>query len=61
MSWLLDNVVACCARSLLERLHAYLLQIRDELLPKSEAGQTVAYTLKNWTALTRAAWIIWIY
>jgi transposase len=41
------------SRPVLERLHAYLLQIRDELLPKSEAGQAVAYTLKNWTALTR--------
>jgi hypothetical protein len=37
----------------LERLRAYLLQIQDELLPKSEAGQAVTYTLKNWTALTR--------
>jgi len=41
------------SRPVLERLHAYLLQIREELLPKSEAGQVVAYTLKNWTALTR--------
>jgi transposase len=39
----------------LEQLHAYLLQIRAELLPKSEAGQAVAYVLKNWTALTRYA------
>ena len=23
------------------------------MLPKSEAGQAIAYTLKNWTALTR--------
>jgi hypothetical protein len=37
----------------LERLHAYLLEIQDQVLPKSEAGQAVAYTLKNWTALTR--------
>jgi transposase len=37
----------------LEQLHAYLLKIRGELLPKSEAGQAVAYMLKNWTALTR--------
>jgi hypothetical protein len=41
------------ARPVLERLHAYLLEIRNQLLPKSEAGQAVAYTLKNWTALTR--------
>jgi transposase len=37
----------------LEQLHGYLLRIREELLPKSEAGQAAAYILKNWTALTR--------
>jgi transposase len=37
----------------LERLHAYLVKIQAELLPKSEAGRAVAYILKNWTALTR--------
>jgi hypothetical protein len=41
------------ARPVAGDLHAYLLRIRDELLPKSDAGQTVAYILKNWTALTR--------
>ncbi len=41
------------SRPVLEQLHEYLLRIRDELLPKSEAGQAVAYVLKNWTALTR--------
>ena len=41
------------ARPALDRLHAYLIEIQDQLLPKSEAGQAVAYTLKNWTALTR--------
>jgi transposase len=41
------------ARPVLDRLHVYLLQIRDELLPKSDAGQAVAYALKNWAALTR--------
>jgi transposase len=41
------------SKPVLEQLHGYLLQIRDELLPKSEAGQAVAYVLKNWTALTR--------
>jgi transposase len=41
------------ARPVLEKLHAYLLQIHKELLPKSEAGQAVNYLLKNWTALTR--------
>jgi transposase len=37
----------------LERLHEYLLKIRDQVLPKSEAGQAVSYALKNWAALTR--------
>jgi len=41
------------ARPMLDRLHKYLLTIREQVLPKSEAGQAVAYTLKNWTALTR--------
>src|SRR5712671_1076307 len=31
----------------------HLFQIRQELLPKSEAGKAVEYILKNWTALTR--------
>jgi transposase len=34
-------------------LHAYLLKIREEVLPKSPAGQAVSYALKNWQALTR--------
>jgi hypothetical protein len=38
---------------MLDGLHAYLLAIREQVLPKSEAGQAIAYTLKNWTALTR--------
>ncbi len=41
------------SRPVLEQLHAYLLQIREDLLPKSEAGQAVTYLLKNWIALTR--------
>jgi transposase len=41
------------SRPVLDRLHAYLLEIQERLLPKSEAGQAVSYTLKNWTALTR--------
>ena len=41
------------ARPVLEKLHAYSLQIHKELLPKSDAGQAVNYLLKNWTALTR--------
>ena len=41
------------SQPVLEKLRAYLEKIREELLPKSEAGQAVAYALKNWTALTR--------
>jgi transposase len=37
----------------LEQLHAYLLRIRQELLPKSVAGQAVAYALNHWNALVR--------
>ena len=36
---------------MLNRLHDYLLTIRQQVLSKSEAGQAIAYTLKNWTAL----------
>jgi transposase len=41
------------AGPMLNRMHEYLLTIREQVLPKSEAGQAVAYTLKNWAALTR--------
>jgi hypothetical protein len=41
------------ARPMLNQLQVYLLTIRAQVLPKSEAGQAVAYALKNWTALTR--------
>jgi transposase len=41
------------AAPVLVELHAYLLKIRDEVLPKSAAGQAVSYALKNWPALTR--------
>jgi len=41
------------ARPVLEKIHAYLTQIREQVLPKSEAGQAVNYTLKNWAALER--------
>jgi hypothetical protein len=41
------------AAPVLMELHAYLLSIREELLPKSAAGQAVNYALKNWPALTR--------
>jgi hypothetical protein len=29
------------------------LKIRDEALPKSEAGKAIAYAVKNWVALNR--------
>src|SRR5271168_1719281 len=41
------------SRPVLTTLHEYLLKIRDQVLPKSEAGQAVSYALKNWAALTR--------
>jgi transposase len=41
------------ARPMLNQLHEYLLAIREQVLPKSEAGQAIGYTVKNWTALTR--------
>lgn len=41
------------ARPVLLELHAYLLRMQPELLPKSDAGKAVAYILKNWIALTR--------
>jgi transposase len=41
------------ARPMLNRLHDYLLTIHEQVLPKSEEGQAIAYTLKNWAALTR--------
>jgi transposase len=41
------------AAPVLIELHAYLLKIREEVLPKSPAGQAVSYALKNWQALTR--------
>jgi hypothetical protein len=37
----------------MDQLHAYLVKIADQLLPKSEAGKAVSYILKNWRALTR--------
>jgi hypothetical protein len=35
------------------KLHAYLLQIREEVLPKSPAARAVRYALNQWDALTR--------
>jgi transposase len=41
------------SRSILNKLHGYLLEIQAEVLPKSPEGRAVRYTLKNWAALTR--------
>jgi transposase len=41
------------SRPVLQQLRDYLEKIQAEVLPKSDAGQAVAYALKNWTALTR--------
>ena len=41
------------ARPMLIQLHAWLLVIGGQVLPKSESGQAIAYALKNWAALTR--------
>jgi transposase len=41
------------ARPVLNMLYEYLLTIREQVLPKSEAGQAISYALKNWTALMR--------
>jgi hypothetical protein len=41
------------ARPMLNQLQEYLFTIREQVLPKSEAGQAIGYALKNWTALTR--------
>lgn len=41
------------SQPVLKQLHEYPEKIREEVLPKSEAGQAVSYALKNWAALTR--------
>ena len=41
------------SRPMLNQLQEYLFTIREQVLPKSEAGQAISYALKNWTALTR--------
>ncbi len=37
----------------MEKLHAYLLEIREQVLPKSPAARAVGYALNQWGALTR--------
>jgi len=41
------------AAPVLADLQGYLLRIREEVLPKSAAGQAINYALNNWTALNR--------
>ncbi|MFI5394691.1 MAG: transposase [Candidatus Binatia bacterium] len=41
------------ARSILERLHAYLQEQQATALPKSPLGLAIGYALRNWGALTR--------
>jgi transposase len=36
-----------------EKLHRYLLKLREEVLPKSPPGAAVRYALNQWEALTR--------
>lgn len=38
---------------LLEKLHDYLLELQQEVLPKSPSGAAVRYSLNQWGALTR--------
>ena len=38
---------------LMEKLHCYLLELREEVLPKSPAARAVRYALNQWEALTR--------
>jgi hypothetical protein len=37
----------------MEKLHQYLLEIREQVLPKSPAARAVRYALNQWEALTR--------
>ena len=37
----------------MEKLHQYLLKIREEVLPKSPAAKAVRYALNQWNALSR--------
>ncbi|HEV2690811.1 MAG TPA: IS66 family transposase, partial [Bryobacteraceae bacterium] len=38
---------------LLEKLHRYVLELQQEVLPKSPSGAAVRYALNQWEALTR--------
>ena len=41
------------SRSIMDKLHGYLLELQKELLPKSPAAKAVNYALNHWTALAR--------
>jgi hypothetical protein len=41
------------AAPVLEKLHRYLLEIREEVLPKSPEARAVRYALNQWEALNR--------
>lgn len=41
------------SKKLLQRLHRYLLALKEDVLPKSPAGAAVRYALNQWDALTR--------
>jgi transposase len=38
---------------LIDKIHKYLLKLKEEVLPKSPAGAAVRYALNQWEALTR--------
>ena len=38
---------------LMDKLHQYLLEIREEVLPKSPEARAVRYALNQWEALNR--------
>jgi hypothetical protein len=38
---------------LLQKLHKYLRQVQQQVLPKSPSGAAVRYALNQWEALTR--------
>ena len=41
------------SKPILDDIHTYLEREQPHVLPKSPAGQAIAYTLSNWKALTR--------
>jgi len=52
----LAPVARACLQASAGEVARVLEKIREEVLPKSEAGQAVAYALKNWTGVERATW-----